>query len=127
VERLREMGWSVSSAADTGLSTTVLINEEMYGASVDLSDLYQAAAGNLSDRPPLKVFAFSVTTENEITVAPGTTVRSGAPVVTVERHPGLGLLGCGALVSSDGPASEVVSATIAALAATVEQFRGLTV
>jgi hypothetical protein len=126
VEKLREMGWSVSSAADMGLSTTVLINEEMYGASVDLSDLYQAAAQNFSARPPLKVFAFSVTTEQEIAVTPGTTVRSGSPTVTVERHLGLGLLGCGSEVSTDGTDEEVVSATIAALAATVEQFRLLT-
>jgi hypothetical protein len=135
VAELHTMGWSVSAAADTGLSTTVMLNEAMIGASVDMTAMFQAEtfqAETTSGRsaavaqPRLKVFAFSVTTENPITIATGTVVKSGSPSVTIEHHEALDLTGCSAEVDTSGDLEQVTANTIAALAATVEQFRLLT-
>jgi hypothetical protein len=130
VAELQAMGWSVSDAADTGLSTTVMLNEEMIGASVDMNSYYLAASDpkehSLGAQPSLRVFAFSLTTENPITITPGTVVRSGSPLVTVEHHHGLNLAGCSADVDTSVTPEQVVATTVAALAATVEQFHLLT-
>jgi hypothetical protein len=131
---LHEMGWSASDAAETGLSTTVMLNEVMIGASVDMSDYYSAigdAADHAADhqvptRPPLHVFAFSVTAEKPIAITPGTVARSGSPTVVIRRHETLQLIGCAAEVDTAGPVEQVVAATISAVAATVEQFHVVT-
>lgn len=135
VAELNEMGWSVSAAADTGFSTTVMLNEEMIGASVDMAELFESEdagdSGSQKEDPKITVFAFSFTVKNEIDAAPGTLVRTGTPEVTVARHQTLGLNGCQSHVLATGyretdTARDIASRTIAAIASSVEQFRLLT-
>jgi hypothetical protein len=129
VSRLTEMGWSVSAAADTGLSTTVLLNDLMIGASVDMNSLFEATdfdLHNSGNNPQLTVFAFSVTSEAQISQPLNTVVRQGHPEVTVGRHQVLDLTGCQVQVSASSEISDTTSRTVAALAASVEQFRLLT-
>jgi hypothetical protein len=123
--RLAEMGWSTSAAAETGLSTTVMINDQMIGASVDMNALFDAADSTPQTLPPITVFAFSPTTENPIPHPTGTVVRRGTPTVTVARHRVLDLLGCEVEVPISTDLAETTTRTIAALAASVEHFHAL--
>lgn len=128
--RLQQMGWSTSAAAEAGLSTTVMINDQMIGASVDMNALFSAREGDagVSESqalPPITVFAFSATTENPIPYPVGTVVRQGVPTVTVARHHILDLLGCEVVVPVTADRAETTTRTIAALAASVEQLHSL--
>jgi len=124
---LQQLGWSTSGAAETGLSTTVMLNDEMIGASVDMSELFTASGsvpGSVQSQTPpsLTVFAFSATTEKSIPHPPGTVIRRGLPAVTVARHQVLDLIGCEVVVPVSEDLADTTSRTIAALAASVEQF-----
>ena len=124
---LQQMGWSTSGAAETGLSTTVMLNDEMIGASVDMSELFTAsgsAPGSVQSQTPpsLTVFAFSATTEKWIPHPPGTVIRQGLPTVTVARHQILDLVGCEVVVPVSEDLADTTARTIAALAASVGQF-----
>jgi hypothetical protein len=125
--RLNGMGWSTSAAADTGLSTTVMINDQMIGASVDMNALFDATDSDPQNLPPIRVFAFSATADNPIPYPTGTVVRRGTPTVTVTRHQFLDLLGCEAEVSISEDLAETTTRTIAALAASVEQLHSLVI
>ena len=125
--QLQQMGWSTSGAAETGLSTTVMLNDEMIGASVDMSELFTAsgsAPGSVQSQTPpsLTVFAFSATTEKWIPHPPGTVIRQGLPTVTVARHQILDLVGCEVVVPVSEDLADTTARTIAALAASVGQF-----
>ena len=128
--QLQQMGWSTSAAAEAGLSTTVMINDQMIGASVDMNALFSAGEGAAGDSdsqtlPSITVFAFSATTEKPIPHLVGTVVRHGLPTVTVARHQILDLLGCEVVVPVSEDLANTTTRTIAALAASVEQFHAL--
>lgn len=130
--QLQQMGWSTSAAAEAGLSTTVMINDQMIGASVDMNALFSVSEGDYGVSgsqalPPITVFAFSTTAESPIPYAVSTVVRQGVPTVTVAHHRILDLLGCEVVVPVTADRAETTTRTIAALAASIEQLHSLVI
>lgn len=121
--RMTTDGWSVSDAAETGLSTSVMLNMAMVGASVNMTELF--ASGSATGQ--VEVLAFSPTNELRDVGPVGTVLRRGTPEVSVARHQVLDQAACAAQVGVTEDLDASVDAIIAAVAACVEQYRLLTV